>query len=311
MADAALAGLKIRPDGVYVDCTAGAGGHAALIAQRLEAGQLIALDRDPSAVALAASRLENYEHARVLHANYADLGEVLSRLEISRVDGILIDAGVSSMQLDHRERGFSFQADAPLDMRMDTSQGIPARTMLASYTLDTLTQVLRRYGDVRPAKRIARQILVRRDAGQLDTTDDLRNAVCQALDFVHGEPDEIRTVFQAIRMAVNEELENLEKGIREGIHRLNEGGRLVVLSFHSGEDRVVKHLMQMFSRNRKQLHPDGRVKSQKPPLLKQITRKPVLPEEEEVRRNPRAKSAKMRIAERLPTEEDQAPCELH
>ena len=301
MADAALAGLKIRPEGFYVDCTAGVGGHATLIAERLEGGRLIALDRDPSAVALASSRLAIHDHAQVIHANYGDLDEVLSKLEISAVDGILIDAGVSSMQLDQPERGFSFQGDGPLDMRMDISQGVSARTMLAAYSLDDLTEGLKRYGDVRLAKRIARQILLRRDAGKLETTDDLRSAVCDALDFVHGEPEEIRTVFQAIRIMVNQELDNLEQGMQAAIKRLNVGGRLVVLSFHSGEDRVVKQIMQTYSRKRQHLHPDGRVKSESTPILKRITRKPMMPDEEEVRRNPRAKSVKMRIAEKLAT----------
>lgn len=299
MAEAAIAGLKIRPEGVYLDCTAGAGGHAVRIAEQIPNGRLIALDRDKSAVVLASQRLASFKNAEVVHANYADLGDVLSKLEIDAVDGILIDAGVSSMQIDRHERGFSFQGDGPLDMRMDTSQGVPASTMLAATTPDTLAQALKRYGDVRLAKRIARQILLRSDAGQLETTNDLRTAICDALDFVHGEPEEIRTVFQAIRMMVNQELENLDQGIREGIAHLNVGGRLVVLSFHSGEDRVVKQLMQTYSRKRQEFHPDGRVKSEERPLLKRITRKPILPDEDEVRRNPRAKCAKMRIAERL------------
>jgi 16S rRNA (cytosine1402-N4)-methyltransferase len=299
MAEAALAGLNIRPEGTYVDCTAGAGGHAALIAAQLSGGQLIALDRDESAVALATERLDPFPQARVIHANYGQLGEVLDELGMTTVDGILIDAGVSSMQLDRAERGFSFQGDGPLDMRMDTSQGLPARKRLPSYTVDELTKILKVYGDVRPAKRIARQILARAEGGTLNTTEDLRQAVCEALDFVKGTPDEIRTVFQAIRMAVNEELENLEQGIRAGIERLNAGGRLVVLSFHSGEDRVVKQLFKTYSQKHQELFPDGRVKSEQTPLLKRVTRKPLLPEEEEVRRNPRAKSVKLRIVERL------------
>ncbi len=299
LAEAALEWLAVRPEGVYVDATAGLGGHSALIAERLTGGRLVALDRDPDAVARATERLRPFPRASVHHANYGDLLDTLARLDIGPVDGVLLDAGVSSRQLNAAERGFSFQEDGPLDMRMDPSRGPTAGEFLARVTEPDLANVLQRYGDVRPAKRIARAILQRRDAGTLHRTEDLKSAVCEGLSFVHGAPGEIRTVFQAIRMAVNDELRWLEQGLRQAVTALKPGGRLVVIAFHSGEDRVVKQVFQEASRSRRILEPDGRIQALIPPELRVLTPKPVLPEAAETRRNPRAKSAKLRAAEKL------------
>jgi len=304
LAGPALEWLGIRQDGIYVDCTAGAGGHAARIAAQLTNGRLIALDRDPQAVARVAERLEEYPFATVLHRNYGSLAEVLAEIGIVQVDGILIDAGLSSVQLDDPTRGFSFQEDGPLDMRMDPSSGESAAEYLNRVPPRELADALKRYGDVRPAKRIAQAMIRRREAGRLNGTRDVAAAVAEALDFVHGVPEETRTVFQALRIVVNEELRWLEAGLRQGVAALKTGGRLVAISFHSGEDRVVKQVMRELSRKQRLLHPDGRSRAEVPPVVRLLTAKPLFPSSKEIQRNPRAKSAKLRAVERLPANGD-------
>jgi 16S rRNA (cytosine1402-N4)-methyltransferase len=299
MVEEVLEWLHVRGEGVYVDCTAGLGGHSAHIARLLTTGHLIALDRDPAAVDIAGKNLSAYAQARVFHCNYDELAGLLVRCGIGAVDGILIDAGVSSMQLDDARRGFTFQETGPLDMRMDTSRGVSACEWLAQVSESELARVLKENGDVGPARRIAAAIVKRRKAGAMNTTGDLAEAVAEALPFVHDRPDETRTVFQAVRMAVNNELPSLEAGIAQSIDVLAPGGRLVVITFHSGEDRVVKRALREAARPWNALHRDGRVKEKHPPRLRLLTPKPVLPGELETRRNPRAHSAKLRAAERL------------
>ena len=294
--------LRVREDGTYVDCTVGAGGHSEAIVQRLTGGRLIAIDRDAAAVALASERLEPYSRATVVRGNYGELGSLLAELGISSVEGVLIDAGVSSMQLDTPSRGFSFQREGPLDMRMDASRGETAEELIASIRESDLARLLKEYGDVRPSKRIAAAICRRRDAGAMHTTRDLAESVREALEFAGPSPEELRTVFQAVRMAVNEELGNLESGLQQGAKVLSEEGRIVVITFHSGEDRIAKNTLRDASRRRRILAPDGRVERVEKPRLKTLTRKPVLPSKEEVLRNPRSASAKLRAAERLPDE---------
>ncbi len=299
LAGPALEWLRVQPEGTYVDATAGAGGHGVLIAEQLQGGRLIALDRDPVAVRLASKRLDSFPCAAVYHGNYGTMAGVLAELAVTGVDGILIDAGLSSMQVDNGSRGFSFQSDGPLDMRMDSSQGPTAIDYLAGVSEPELTAVLRDYGDVGPARRIARTVIERRNAGRLQSTVDLAAAVASALDFVQGVPAEVRTVFQAVRMAVNEELRWLERGIEEAIGLLRPGGRLVVISFHSGEDRTVKRAFREASRRKRLLFPDGRVKQVLPPRVRVLTASPVAPDDTEIASNPRSKSAKLRAVERL------------
>jgi 16S rRNA (cytosine1402-N4)-methyltransferase len=291
--------LRIRADGIYVDCTAGAGGHSEAIAARLTTGRLIALDRDEEAAAAARARLRRYPQAEVVHGNYGELGSILGALAIVAVDGVLLDAGCSSMQLDLAPRGFSFQEEGPLDMRMDRSQGRTAAEFLRDLSAPELARLLKLYGDVGPARRIAQSILARRDRGRLETTQDLREAVHEALPFVEGMPEETRTVFQAIRMAVNEELRWLEQGLLEAIAALKPQARLVAIAFHSGEDRVVKQVLRTAARPRRELAPDGRVVRTTPALLKVLTPKPERPSAAELAANPRAQSARLRAAERL------------
>lgn len=296
----ALAWLELQPAGTYVDCTAGAGGHAAAMAERLTQGQLIALDQDKAAVALAMERLRPFPHATVVHTPYGQLNQVLDELKVGEIDGALIDAGCSSMQLDTPERGFSFQADGPLDMRMNPNDGTPASVFLAGMDEVEIARILVDYGDVPYAGRIARVIHARALSGRLERTHDLVLAVKEALPHVQGQPDEVRTVFQAIRIAVNHELEQLALGARQAIARLRPGGRLVVITFHSGEDRVIKELFRDASRPRIERWPDGRTKDKTPAITRLLTAKPVLPSDAEARNNPRAKSAKLRAVEKLP-----------
>lgn len=299
MSQEVLEYLSIRPDGIYVDCTAGAGGHSALIAEQLDGGRLIALDQDPLAVKMATERLAPWPHCEVVHTRYDGLDEVLSARGIDGVDGILLDAGVSSMQLDLAERGFSMDRDGPLDMRMNPTAGLSAAQWLLATDESAIAETLRRYGDVGPARRIAKAIRERAIAGQMSRTADLAAAVTEALDFVKKTPDEVRTVFQAIRIAVNDELEVLRTTLRLGVSKLNPEGRFVVIAFHGTEDGVVKDVFRELSRKQIERFPDGRTKSEIPPMVRLLTRKPVTPTAEETQQNPRAKSARMRVAARL------------
>lgn len=299
LAEPALEYLGVREDGTYVDCTAGGGGHSERIAERLRGGTLVAIDRDLAAVDRVTARLARYSCARVVHANYGDLEAVLGELGIERLDGVLIDAGLSSPQLDDAGRGFSFQQGGPLDMRMDTSRGVTAEAWLRDVGEGELTHVLREYGDLKKARPLAAVICKRSEAGRMQTTSDLTEAVCEVFDFVQGIPEEVRTVFQSVRIAVNDEFNALERGVRQAISLLSPGGRIVCISFHSGEDRIVKNALREASRKRHIMEPDGRVKETAPPLVKLLTRKPVVASAEEVRANSRAQSAKLRAAERL------------
>ena len=281
-----------------MDCTAGAGGHSAALAERLGTGRLIALDRDADAVAAARARLAAYPQATVLHRNYGELAAVLSELGIAAVDGVLLDAGCSSMQLDTGFRGFSFQEEGPLDMRMDRSRGPTAAELLSTVDVPELAAILKDFGDVRPAKRIAQVLVERGRQGRLRTTQDLRDAVAEALPFVQGMPEETRTVFQAIRMAVNDELRWLEEGLRQAIAVLAPGGRLVAIAFHSGEDRVVKRVFREASRKHRALAEDGRVTAVHPARVVELTPKPERPSAAEVAANSRAASARMRVVEK-------------
>ncbi len=299
LAGPALEWLCVREDGIYVDCTAGGGGHSLLIAQQLRGGRLLALDRDPVAVRLASERLGAFPSAKLVNARYAELAAVLARERIEGVDGVLIDAGVSSMQLDDPARGFSFQSEGPLDMRMDTTQSTTAASFLATTREEDIERVLRDYGDVRRARSIARAICAARAAKPLETTADLIAAIRKAFPHVDRVPEETRTVFQAIRIAVNNELGELEVGLRAAAEALRPGGRLVVISFHSGEDAIAKRVLRELGTSRDERAPDGRTVGKTRPMLRVLTRKPVVPSTDEVRANPRAHSARLRAAEKL------------
>jgi 16S rRNA (cytosine1402-N4)-methyltransferase len=243
--------------------------------------------------------VQAFPQATILHWNYDRLSEVVEELKLPLLDGVLIDAGVSSMQLDDPARGFTFQKDGPLDMRMDRTSDVSAKTWLAEVREEDLADVLKQYGDIRKAKTIAAAICRWRVSTGMTTTADLVAAVKDALPFVSGVPEETRTVFQAIRIAVNDELRSLERFMDQAIASLKPGGRLVCITFHSGEDRIVKNVLKEAGRPRRELHPDGRLKRLHEARMKVLTSKPIVPSAEEIAENPRARSAKLRVAEKL------------
>lgn len=290
--------LRPQSPGRYVDATVGAGGHAwGILEASAPDGQLLALDRDPQALAIASQRLSVY-HPRVIlvHASYTRLREELSRLGWSQVNGIVFDLGVSSMQLDQAERGFSFLADGLLDMRFDPTTGMSASDLVNTLSEEELTELIWRYGEERHARRIAREICRSRP---LHTTVELAQIVERV---VGGQRERIHPAtrtFQALRIAVNNELRALEEALPAAAESLASGGRLAVISFHSLEDRIVK---QFFRRESKDCicPPEQPVcTSNHRATLREITRKPILPSSEEIETNPRARSAKLRVAEKI------------
>ncbi|MCS7172277.1 MAG: 16S rRNA (cytosine(1402)-N(4))-methyltransferase RsmH [Armatimonadetes bacterium] len=277
-----LTWLDPRPGGLYVDATVGTGGHAEAILERiLPGGRLVGLDRDPEALAVARKRLERFGAAvRLVQANFADLQRVLRSLGIEGVGGVLLDLGVSGLQLAAPHRGFSFRLPGPLDMRMDPTAPVTAADLVNRLPERELAELLRRYGEEPFAFRIAREIVRRRP---LSTTQELREAVLRAVprSAWPRRVDVATRTFQALRIAVNRELEALEQVLPQAVEVLRPGGRLVVISFHSLEDRIVKRAL------RNTAH------------LRVLTPKPVRPSPEEVRRNPHARSARLRAAERI------------
>jgi 16S rRNA (cytosine1402-N4)-methyltransferase len=298
-----LESLVLKPGGIYVDGTVGGGGHAqAILAATAPDGIVIGIDRDDDALSESARVLESFgTRTFLVKGNYADMKGILSRLGMERVDGIVLDLGVSSHQLETAGRGFSFTKPAPLDMRMDRDAPWTARELVNTADPRELKRILREYGEELQAGRIARAIVERRKAGPIETTDELAGIIASAMParMSHGRIHPATRTFQALRIAVNDELESLHRGIASGIDSLKEGGRFSVISFHSLEDRMVKDLFRDASRGCR-CPPDlpvcacgGR------PRLRVITRKPVRPGEEEVEHNPRARSAKLRTAERI------------
>lgn len=295
-----IEGLDIKPDGTYVDCTAGGGGHSCKIASCLtEGGRLISLDRDPDAVQTATERLAEYGNAVVVRSNYSDLRKVLDDLSVDGADGILMDLGVSSYQLDTPERGFSYHSDAPLDMRM-SREGISAYDIINGWQEEQLSRVIFEYGEEKFARKIAKEIVRIRADKPLETTSQLAEAIKNAVPAaVKREKNPCKKTFQAIRIAVNGEFEHLSKGLDAAFESLNKGGRLAVITFHSLEDRIVK---QRFAELCKGCicPPDfpqcvcGRT-----PLGRLVNRKPITASEDELLRNNRSRSAKLRIIERI------------
>jgi len=284
-----LEALDPRAGGLYADATAGGGGHSqALLDASAPDGRVLAIDRDPDAVAEVRRRLAGYgERALVVHGDYADLGEILQRVGAQRVDGLVADLGVSSHQLDSAERGFSFAAEGPLDMRMDTSQGETAAELLERIGERELADVLFHYGEERRSRAVARSILRARDQGELASTADLRRAVVRTLGPRRGRIDPATRTFQGLRIAVNRELDQLEALLAAIPELLQDAGAAAIISFHSLEDRIVKHTFR------------------RDPRLSPLTRKPVIPTEEEQARNPRSRSAKLRAARRVPRGQEQ------
>ena len=298
-----VASLRCRAGTVYVDGTVGGGGHAAAILENTAPdGLLIGIDADGDAIREAGIRLAPFGDRKILmKGNFADMDTILAGMNIGKVDGILLDLGVSSHQLDTADRGFSFTLDAPLDMRMDRSRGISACDLIHTLSADELERIIREYGEERMAGRIAGAIAVNRNLFPLRTTADLGGAVVRGLPRRRG-PARIHPAtrtFQALRIAVNDELANLYRATAFGVARLKEGGRFSVISFHSLEDRIVKNAFRAGEKGCL-CPPDLPVCAcGRKPTLKVLTRKPVVPGEEEIRENPRARSAKLRTAERI------------
>ncbi|HEZ7985960.1 MAG TPA: 16S rRNA (cytosine(1402)-N(4))-methyltransferase RsmH [Ruminococcus sp.] len=297
--DECIEGLNIRPDGIYVDGTAGGAGHSSAIASRLnDRGQLIALDRDPDAVKAASEKLSAFSNAKVIHSNYSCMRKVLDELGIELVDGILMDLGVSSYQLDEGSRGFSYHSDAPLDMRM-SREGMSAADVVNSYSEQQLAKIIFEFGEEKFSRRIASNIVAARTKAPIETTlelaDIIRNSVPQK---ARREKNPCKKTFQAIRIAVNGELEHLSQGLEDAFNSLRAGGRLAVITFHSLEDRLVKQKFAGWCRGCI-CPPDFPqcVCGHKPQGIL-VNRKPIEAKEKELESNNRSRSAKLRIIER-------------
>ena len=297
-----IKGLNIKPDGIYVDGTLGGGGHAYEVCRRLnDKGRFIGIDQDAAAIEAAGARLSDFgEKVTIIRSNYCNMKSELQKIGIDKVDGIVLDLGVSSYQLDTAERGFSYREDAPLDMRMDTRQTLTARDIVNDYSEMDLFRIIRDYGEDKFAKNIAKHIVVEREKGPIETTGQLTEIIRQSIPmkFQKNAGHPAKRTFQAIRIECNRELEVLRDSLDDMIDMLNEDGRICIITFHSLEDRIVKGI---FKKNENPCTcpssfpvcvcgkvSKGRV----------VTKKPILPSEEELEWNSRSKSAKLRIFER-------------
>lgn len=295
--------LSIKPDGIYIDGTAGGGGHSSAIAARLTTGRLIAIDRDPAAIAAAGARLARFgDRAKVVRANFSEMDRVCADEGVNAVDGILLDLGVSSHQLDTPERGFSYISDAPLDMRMDTDAPLSAADVVNGYPREKLERIIYEYGEERFASRIAAKICEAREAAPIRTTGELvaliRSAMPAAALRAAEHHPAMRT-FQAIRIEVNGELEIIGPTVRRAVSLLAPGGRLAVITFHSLEDRRVKQTYAELARGCICPSDFPVCVCGHKPEIRTVTKKPITATAEELKRNPRSHSAKLRVAEKL------------
>ena len=295
-------GLNIKPEGIYVDGTLGGAGHSSRIAAKLTTGRHIGIDRDPVALKAAGERLAPYgDRVTLVHSNFCEIKQVLADLDIEGVDGILLDLGVSSPQLDDGERGFSYMVDAPLDMRMNNEDSLSADTVVNTWSYDELKRILYDYGEERYAPKIAAAICSRREQKPIRTTLELVDIIRSAMPpaALREKQHPAKRSFQAIRIAVNDELNSVAKVMEDAIPALNKGGRLAVITFHSLEDRIVKNAMANAAKGCTCPPSFPVCVCGKKPLVKLITRKPIVSGDEELERNPRARSAKLRICEKL------------
>ncbi len=299
--DECIEGLNIKPDGIYVDGTLGGAGHSYHIAERLTTGRLIGIDRDPVALKAAGERLSPFaDRVTLVHSNFCRMGQVLQELGISGVDGILLDLGVSSPQLDDGSRGFSYMTDAPLDMRMDNGDALSADTVVNTWSYEELKRILYDYGEERYAPAIAAAIVRKREVSPIRTTLELVDVIRSAMPpaALREKQHPAKRTFQAIRIAVNDELNSVSKAMDAAIPCLNPGGRLAVITFHSLEDRIVKNSMAAAAKGCI-CPPEFPVcVCGRKPQVTVLTRKPIVSGEEELERNPRARSAKLRICEK-------------
>lgn len=294
-------GLNIREDGIYVDCTLGGGGHSYEILKRLSPkGKLIGIDQDKNALEAAKKKLSAFSNVLYVHSNFYNIEKVLEELGIEKVDGIIMDLGVSSHQLDEAERGFSYMKDAPLDMRMNREDDFSAYDVVNRYNEEELYRVIRDYGEDNFAKRIARNIVEKRSKEDIKTTGQLVEIIKAAIPAKFqkdGHP--AKRTFQAIRIEVNKELEILDKAVEDSVQHLNKGGRIAIITFHSLEDRKIKVKFKELDNPCKCPSDFPFCVCGKKPLIKIISRKPIEPSKEELEVNSRSKSAKLRIAERI------------
>ena len=295
-------GLNIKPDGIYVDGTLGGAGHSLRIAEKLTTGRLIGIDRDPIALKAAGERLKAYEdRVTLVHSNFCQMAEVLRELGITGVDGILLDLGVSSPQLDDGARGFSYMVDAPLDMRMNSHDSLNAHTVVNTWPQDELKRILYTYGEERYAPQIAAAICRRREEKPITTTLELVDIIRSAMPpmALREKQHPAKRSFQAIRIAVNDELGAVEKIMQDAAGLLNPGGRLAIITFHSLEDRIVKLGMNEWAKGCTCPPSFPICVCGKKPLVKLISRKPITASEEELEENPRSRSAKLRVCEKI------------
>ena len=297
-----IEGLNIRPDGIYVDGTLGGAGHSSRIAAKLTTGRLIGIDRDPVALEAAGKRLEPWkDRVTLVHSNFCEIASVLKQLKIDGVDGILLDLGVSSPQLDDGARGFSYMADAPLDMRMNNQDTLTAHTVVNTWPYEELRRILYAYGEERYAPQIASAICRRREAAPIETTLELVDVIRSAMppSALREKQHPAKRSFQAIRIAVNDELGSVEKVMTDAVGCLNPRGRMAVITFHSLEDRIVKNGMAEAAKGCT-CPPNFPVcVCGNKPKVKLVTRKPITSTQKELDENPRARSAKLRVCEKL------------
>ncbi len=295
-----IRGLNIKDNGTYVDCTLGGGGHSSEILRNLRGGRLIAIDQDTDALDYAREKLKEYDNITFVHNNFENLAAIIDEYSPEGVDGILMDLGVSSYQLDNPERGFSYMNDAPLDMRMDRDADLTAYDVVNRYSEEQLYKVIREYGEERFSSRIARLIVKAREEGEIKTTFELNEIIKRAIPAKERRvgPHPSKRTFQAIRIEVNRELSILKKTIEEGIQRLKPGGRYAIITFHSLEDRIVKNVFREQA-NPCNCPPHLPCVCGKTPTVTLVSRKAIEPGREELEDNPRARSAKLRLCEKI------------
>jgi len=277
--------LCIKPEGIYIDCTIGEGGHSEAILNVIHPkGSLIGIDCDKSVLEITGRRLGKFTGSfKLVHDNFSNITDICSQLNIKAVDGIIFDVGMSSYQIDNPERGFSFNKNGPLDMRMDLSSNLTAQRLINNLSYDELTEIFFKYGEERYSKRIASRIITEREKGSIQTTDELVTVIKKAIPLRRYRMHPATKVFQALRIAVNNELEDLSAAITHGFGLLKKEGRMCIISFHSLEDRIAKNKFREFKMNEQ---------------AKIITKKPLTPTKEEIDRNIRSRSAKLRISEK-------------
>lgn len=295
--------LNIKPDGIYVDGTAGGAGHSSKIAERLgEGGLLIPIDQDEDAIKVITERLAPYgDKVKIVRDNFSNIKRVLDELEVDKIDGLLLDLGVSSYQLDTAERGFSYMANAPLDMRMDNRAARSAYTVLNEYSADELKKIIYDFGEERFAPKIVAGIIKVREKAPIETTGELVEIIKNSIPSFarHEELSSVKRVFQAVRIEVNKELDIIAPTIEAAVSKMNEGGRIVIITFHSLEDRIVKQTFNQLASGCTCPKDFPVCVCGNKPKIKILTKKPILPSESELAVNSRSKSAKLRVAEKI------------